>query len=85
MSKHNKALHTDNSAALGVSSPHIEIEKNALVSVEGYVSILEYDESYIKIECEDITVKITGDSLGLSNILSERINVTGDIISVEFL
>ena len=87
MIKHNK---NDTTAAkeiisvFAASSPHIEIENNKLVSIEGYMSILEYDENIIRIECENISVKITGDSLEINNIFSERINVLGNIFSVEF-
>lgn len=68
----------------GIASPHIEIDRNSCVSVEGVKGILEYDGSVIKIDCEDIILKFTGDAMEIDSMLSERISICGNILSVEF-
>ena len=76
--------YTDNNIISGISLPHIEIEKNSCVTVEGVKSILEYDEGTVRIDCGDIVVKFTGDRLEIYSMQSDRIDICGNFLSVEF-
>ena len=69
----------------GIETPHIEIEKNHSVSIEGVKCILEYDDSSVKIECDGIELKIIGDEIEINSMLNDRIEICGKIISLEFL
>lgn len=69
---------------LSISSPHIEIDKNSVATVEGCVGILQYESDTIKINCENLTVKFFGENLEIENMNDQRICVKGDILSVEF-
>lgn len=76
--------YAENDITSCVLLPHIEIERNCSVTVEGVKGILEYDGKIIKIDCGDISLKLEGDSMEIDIMLSERINICGNILSVEF-
>ena len=75
---------TDNSIISQIASPHIEIEKNCCVAVEGVKSIVEYDEGTVRIDCGEIELKFIGDKLEIYSMLNDRIDICGNILSVEF-
>ena len=70
---------------LGVASPHIELERNVSATIEGYVSVVDYNSEFIKIDCGNIYVKISGDTLEISCITSEAIIIKGNIVAIDYL
>lgn len=69
---------------LSTCCPHIEIEKNSLATVEGCMGILQYDCNEVKINCNNLTVRFTGENLQIDNLNGRRICVRGNIVSVDF-
>ena len=66
-------------------SPHIEIDSNVFATVEGCKGIIEYTADTVRINCKDVTVRFTGENLEIENLVTDRINIKGIIISVEYL
>ena len=67
-----------------LSSPHIELDSNRQIVIEGCKGIVEYDETITKLNCGNIILKICGSCLCLNNLSNGLVIVTGDIFSVEF-
>ena len=64
--------------------PHIELCSNREATVEGCCGIIEYDETTVKLNCKNVTVKISGCSLCISGLSAGRVGIGGEIISLEF-
>ena len=64
--------------------PHIELDSNKEVKVEGCKGIIEYNNCIVKINCGKLVLKITGTSLCLNNLNSGLFSVSGEILSLEF-
>lgn len=67
-----------------LSSPHIELDSNKQVIIEGCKGIIEYDDKTTKLNCGRIILKISGSCLCLNNLTNGLVIVTGDVLSVEF-
>ena len=65
-------------------TPHIDLCSNKEVSVDGCMGIIEYNSSLVRINCKSLIVKITGTELTIKSDSTERINVYGSILSVDF-
>ncbi|WP_024620434.1 YabP/YqfC family sporulation protein [Metaclostridioides mangenotii] len=75
----------DISADLQVNQPIVTITGSTFVSVENYLSIIEFEQNSIKIKTKIKTVKITGDKLSLKFITDTEIGIKGLIFGVELI
>ena len=73
----------DISADLQVNQPIVTITGSTFISVENYLSIIEFEQNTIKIKTK--TVKITGDKLSLKFITDTEIGIKGLIFGVELI
>lgn len=55
------------------------------VYIENYRGIVEYSDTQIRLNTSERTLKITGVGLGIKNIATEEITISGRINAVEFL
>ncbi len=65
-------------------APHIDLCSNKEASVDGCVGIIEYNSALVRINCKQLIVKITGTDLTIKSDTAERINVYGNILSMDF-
>ncbi len=65
-------------------TPHIDLCSNKEASIDGCMGIIEYNSTLVRINCKKIIVKITGTDLTIKSDTTERINVYGNIISMDF-
>ena len=70
---------------LQVKQPTLTIIGNTFVSIENYLSILEYENDLIKVKTKDKTVKILGDKLLLKYITDGEIGIKGVIYGIEYI
>lgn len=70
---------------LQVNQPTLTIIGNTFVSIENYLSILEYENDLIKVKTKDKTVKILGDKLLLKYITDGEIGIKGVIYGIEYI
>ena len=70
---------------LQVNQPTLTIIGNTFVSIENYLSILEYENDLIKVKTKDKTVKIAGDKLLLKYITDGEIGIKGVIYGIEYI
>jgi len=66
------------------SLSHIEILSNKEIYVEGYKGMLEYDQNTMRLLCDNLIIKITGDGLYIKCYTPDGVVISGQIISVEF-
>lgn len=72
-------------AAIIYDLPQIEFAGNKEVAIEGFLSIVEYDESFIKIKCKKLDLIILGSKLNIQIISPTSIIISGEITSAEFI
>jgi sporulation protein YqfC len=65
--------------------PQIEFSGNKEVAIEGCKSIVEYDESMVKIRCKYVDLIFFGTKLNIQIISPQGIIIDGDISNVEFI
>ncbi len=70
---------------LQVNQPTLTIIGNTFVSIENYLSILEYENDLIKVKTKDKIVKILGDKLLLKYITDGEIGIKGVIYGIEYI
>lgn len=70
---------------LQVNQPTLTIIGNTFVSIENYLSIIEYENDLIKVKTKDKTIKILGNKLLLKYITDGEIGIKGVIYSVEYV
>ncbi len=66
------------------SGIHIEIFSNKNAIVEGCKSIIDYGENYIKLKIKKGFLTLSGSEFIISSFEEERINIKGNISSIEF-
>lgn len=59
------------STDLQVNQPVITVTSNTFISIENYLSILEYEVDLIRIKTKVKTIKISGDKLSLKYITED--------------
>lgn len=64
--------------------PHIELDSNREATVEGCFGIIEYESSFVRLNCRGITVKFSGDGICINNLSNGLVCVTGQFVSIEF-
>ena len=70
---------------LQVNQPTVTTIGNTFVSVENYLSILEYENDLIRVKTKAKTIKILGDKLLLKYITESEIGIKGVIYSIEYV
>jgi len=65
--------------------PQVILTGSGEVSIENYRNIIEYSDTYTRINTNSGILLITGHGLLLKQITSEHITVTGEIIKLEYL
>lgn len=65
-------------------TPHIDLCSNREASVDGCMGIIEYNSELVRINCKSLIVKITGTELTIKSDTTERINIYGNILTVDF-
>ena len=70
---------------LQVNQPTLTIIGNTFISIENYLSILEYENDLIRVKTKDKTVKILGDKLLLKYITDGEIGIKGVIYGIEYV
>ena len=63
---------------------HIELVSNCSAMVEGCKSVLEYDDTVIKLNLGKGSVKFTGYDLTIKSLSLEQAMIEGTVISIEF-
>ncbi len=69
------------SSDLQVNQPTVTTIGNTFVSIENYLSILEYE----RVKTKAKTIKILGDKLLLKYITENEIGIKGVIYSIEYV
>ena len=72
------------SSDLQVNQPTVTTIGNTFVSIENYLSILEY-ENDLRVKTKAKTIKILGDKLLLKYITENEIGIKGVIYSIEYV
>ena len=67
---------------LQVNQPTVTTIGNTFLSVENYLSILEYENEF---KTKSKTIKILGDKLSLKYITEGEIGIKGIIYSIEYV
>lgn len=65
--------------------PEIELLGNREAIIEHYASVLEYNESVIRLNTGKLILKFTGRDLRLKCMTTDSVTVEGFFTSVEFL
>jgi len=65
--------------------PQVILTGSGEVSIENYRNIIEYSDTYTRINTNSGILLITGHGLLLKQITAEHITVTGEIIKLEYL
>ena len=73
------------SSDLQVNKPTVTTIGNTFVSIENYLSILEYENDLIRVKTKAKTIKILGDKLLLKYITENEIGIKGVIYSIEYV
>ena len=63
---------------------HIELVSNCCAMVDGCKSVMEYDDTVIKLNLGKNSVKFTGSGLTIKSLSLEQAAIEGNIISMEF-
>ena len=63
---------------------HIELVSNCCAMVDGCKSVMEYDDTVIKLCLGKSSVKFTGYDLTIKSLSLEQAMIEGKIISLEF-
>lgn len=64
--------------------PNIILTGNRAVKIEGCKSIIEYNETFVKLNLGKGCLGISGNRLNIVLLDSDEVKVSGEIISVEF-
>lgn len=64
---------------------HVELSGNREAVVEGSCSILEYDDTIIRLRAGKYTLRFTGRGLTMRNLRKDSAIIEGYILSVEYL
>ena len=64
--------------------PQITMVGNLQLFIENHKGILEYTDTYIRINTKSGILQISGRNLLLKNIIYEEIIIVGEIIQMEF-
>lgn len=65
--------------------PHIELNSNKEIKIEGCKGIIKYDTRNISLNCGEFIVKIEGNDLCLNNLSTGLFSVSGEILSLDFV
>lgn len=68
-----------------VNKPTITTIGNTFLSIENYLSIINYETNMIKIKTKEKTIRINGDNLYLKYIDDGEIGIKGVIYNIEFI
>lgn len=72
-------------ASVELLLPCITFNSNQQALVEGCKGVLEYNNSAVRLNCGKVVLKFQGQNLSIKALSLEQINVSGEILSVEFL
>lgn len=64
--------------------PRITVCDNTGIRIENYKTVLEYEETAIKLACKDKFININGKNLNITIITDDEISVKGIITAIEF-
>ncbi len=64
--------------------PNIILSGNRSVKIEGCKSIIEYNETFVKLNLGKGYLGISGNNLNIILLDSDEVKVSGEIITVEF-
>jgi len=65
--------------------PQVILTGSGEVNIENYKNIIEYGDSRIRVNTNSGILLIEGTALGLKQITTELITVTGNIVRLEYL
>lgn len=63
---------------------YIELVSNCSVLVDGCKSVMEYDDSIVKLDLGKMRVKFTGSGLTIKSLSLSQAMIEGTVISLEF-
>ncbi len=67
------------------SGTRTEIFSNREIEVEGFSGVLEFSDTYIKLNLKDGSMSICGKGLNITGFDDKTVTVSGSIEAVEFL
>lgn len=82
--KESPLLKSDISQMVINRQPHIEMEGNRTLLVDGCKGILEYETDRIKINADKAIIGVTGDELSIAAYNDDLIIINGKILTVDF-
>ena len=65
--------------------PRLVFTGNRELFIENYRGIVEYSDDVIRLNTSECMVKISGTELGIKNIATEEITLSGNIKKLEFI
>lgn len=65
--------------------PRTTLYDNSELRIENYKTVLEYEDTNIKLACKERFIQIAGTNLNITVITDDEISVKGIITSIEFL
>lgn len=65
--------------------PRLIFTGNRELYIENYRGIVEYSDTVIRLNTSECLLKITGTELGIKNIATEEITLSGRMKSLEFM
>ena len=72
------------SSMVSPETPHIEMEGNREIIVDGCKGILVYETDKIKINASGVVMGVSGDDLRIKAYADELIVINGKIIAMDF-
>ena len=67
-----------------IKLPHIELTGNREILIDGVRSILEYGETCVVLECNKISVRITGTNVCIDRYIADTAVVSGILSEISF-
>ncbi len=69
---------------IGFLLPRIEFGANKIVYIDGSAGVVEYNESIIRLDCDGLMLKFSGDELTVKSMENDQIIICGNILGLEF-
>ncbi len=64
---------------------NIELYGNRQIIIDECKGVIDYDETFLKLDLGNIKLKVSGDNLVIESYIYEQMNLKGEIISLEFM
>lgn len=64
--------------------PHVELFGNREIMIDGCRGILEYGETFAKLDCGGMVLTIRGQGICINSFVQSAVNITGVLTDLDF-